>query len=82
MQKGIVLQDVFLNQLRKENVQVTVHLINGFQIKGVIKGFDSFIILLETEGKQMVLYKHAISTLTPARNILVSFSPRPESEQE
>jgi host factor-I protein len=65
----IVLQDLFLNQIRKDRIPVTIHLTNGFQLKGMIKGFDNFIVILESDGKQMMIYKHAISTITPARAI-------------
>ena len=60
------LQDVFLNQVRKEKMPVTVFLMNGFQIKGVVRGFDSFIVVLESDGRQNMIYKHAISTISPA----------------
>lgn len=63
------LQDTFLNQARKENMLTTVFLINGYQIKGVIRSFDSFTVLLEVEGKQQLVYKHAVSTIIPLRNI-------------
>ena len=73
MQKqGIVLQDLFLNQVRKDRVGVTIHLMNGFQIRGMVKGFDSFIVVVESEGKQMVIYKHAISTITPSKSVLLT----------
>ena len=65
--KIINLQDSFLNQVRKENLAVIIHLINGFQLKGNVKGFDNFTVILETAGKQQLVYKHAISTITPAR---------------
>jgi host factor-I protein len=65
----IVLQDVFLNQLRKDYIPITIHLINGFQLRGIIKGFDNFVVILESDGKQMMIYKHAISTVTPSRPI-------------
>ncbi len=70
----ILLQDAYLNQLRKERIPVTIHLINGFQLKGLIKGFDNFIILFESEGKQMMIYKHAVSTVTPARQVTFTSS--------
>lgn len=80
MQKNVVLQDIFLNQVRKDAIGVTVHLMNGFQIKGFVRGFDSFILVMETEAcQQMVLYKHAISTITPSKNVQISF-PREEPE--
>lgn len=64
------LQDIFLNSSRKERIQVTIHLTNGFQLKGFVKGFDSFTVILDSEGKQMMVYKHAISTITPIKPIL------------
>ncbi|RGS74556.1 MULTISPECIES: RNA chaperone Hfq [unclassified Mitsuokella] len=67
--KTINLQDSFLNQVRKENIAVTIHLVNGFQIKGNVKGFDNFTVVLESMGKQQMVYKHAISTITPARPV-------------
>jgi host factor-I protein len=67
--KQIVIQDVFLNQLRKDNIPVTIFLVNGFQIRGLIRGFDNFTIVIEAEGKQQLVYKHAISTFIPARNV-------------
>ncbi|NPV26038.1 MAG: RNA chaperone Hfq [Firmicutes bacterium] len=65
----INLQDYILNQVRKDNIPVTVYLVNGFQLKGMIKGFDNFTVVLEFEGKQQMVYKHAISTVTPMRAI-------------
>ena len=65
----IILQDVFLNQIRKEHIPVTIHLTNGFQLRGVVKGFDNFTVILDSEGKQMMIYKHAISTITPTRAV-------------
>ncbi len=63
------LQDVFLNQARKDRIAVTIYLTNGFQFKGIVKGFDAFTVVLETEGKQNLVYKHAISTIIPAKPI-------------
>ena len=63
------LQDLFLNELRKERQLVTVFLMNGFQMKGVITGFDSFVVTLVSEGRQQMIYKHAISTVVPARPV-------------
>lgn len=63
------MQDVFLNTLRKEKVFVTVFLMNGFQLRGLIKSYDNYTILLETEGKQQLIYKHAVSTYVPAKSI-------------
>lgn len=69
MNKSINIQDNFLNQLRKENIPVTVYLTNGFQIRGVVKAFDNFTIIVDSEGKQQMIYKHAISTFTPLRAV-------------
>lgn len=66
------IQDVFLNQARKENVPITVHLVNGFQIKGTVRGFDNFTVIIEALGKQQLIYKHAISTITPAKPVKIS----------
>ncbi|NLM51152.1 MAG: RNA chaperone Hfq [Clostridiaceae bacterium] len=66
MKPSINLQDVFLNQVRKDRSQVVIYLTNGFQIKGYIRGFDSFIIILEDEDKQMMIYKHSIATISPS----------------
>ena len=69
MNKSINIQDTFLNQLRKDNIPVTVFLMNGFQIRGIIKAFDNFTIIIESEGRQQMVYKHAISTFVPQRNV-------------
>lgn len=63
------LQDIFLNQARTNKQQVTVFLVNGFQLRGTVTGFDSFTVVLDSEGKQQLIYKHAISTVIPARAI-------------
>ncbi|KUO97024.1 RNA chaperone Hfq [Ferroacidibacillus organovorans] len=67
--KSINIQDAFLNQIRKENVPVIVYLVNGFQIRGIVKAFDNFTIVIESDGKQQLIYKHAVSTFTPSRNV-------------
>ncbi|MCH7322125.1 MULTISPECIES: RNA chaperone Hfq [Solibacillus] len=72
MTKSINLQDTFLNNIRKNNIFVTVFLLNGFQLKGQVKSYDNFTVLLETEGKQQLIYKHAISTFVPSKNIALS----------
>lgn len=64
------LQDIFLNGARKSKIGVIIHLVNGFQLKGTVKGFDNFTVVLDAEGKQMLIYKHAITTITPAKPIL------------
>jgi len=75
MAKDINLQDVFLNQARKERVPVTIYITNGFQFKGVVKGFDSYTVILDTEGKQNLIYKHAISTIAPLKPIVFPETP-------
>lgn len=69
----INLQDSFLNQIRKENVPVTIFLVNGFQLKGVVKGFDNFTVILDVDGKQQMIYKHAVSTIAPSKSINFNF---------
>ena len=64
------LQDIFLNNARKNKLQLTIHLLNGYQLKGIVKGFDSFTVILECDNKQMLIYKHSISTITPIKPIL------------
>lgn len=72
MNKGQVLQDPFLNTLRKERVQVSIYLVNGIKLQGYIESFDQFVVLLKNSVSQMV-YKHAISTIVPSRNIKLPF---------
>ena len=74
------MQDVFLNQLRRNNVHVTVFLTNGFQLKGQVKSYDNFTVLLETDGRQQLIYKHAISTFVPAKP--VQLNQQQEAAQE
>ncbi len=66
--KGQSLQDNFLNQLRKEKIPVVVYLTNGVRLKGVVKGFDSFVILLK-EANEQLIYKHAVSTIVPEKPV-------------
>ena len=66
---GINLQDGFLNQVRKDSIPVTIYLINGFQLRGLVRGFDNFTVILDSEGKQELVYKHAISTIIPAQAV-------------
>ena len=67
MQKSPSLQDAFLNQARRDRLTVTMFLMTGFQLHGVVKGFDGFTVVLDSEGKQQLIYKHAISTIVPPR---------------
>ena len=79
MTKGQSLQDPFLNALRKDKTPVSIFLVNGIKLQGKIDSFDQFVVLLSNSVNQMV-YKHAISTIVPARN--VSFSAPDEEESE
>lgn len=72
MKQQVNIQDQFLNSLRRENIFVTVYLMNGFQLKGLIKGFDNYTVVLEAEGKQQLIFKHAISTFTPSKPVQLS----------
>ena len=63
------LQDHFLNTARREHMPLTVFLINGFQIKGLVRGFDNFTVVVDSDGRQQLIYKSAISTIVPARAI-------------
>ena len=84
------LQDMFLNQMRKEHVPVTVYLIGGVQLKGLVKGFDAFTVMLDSPGKPtQIIYKHAIASVVPSRQITVPAeevakeeSPKEESPEE
>ena len=67
MSEQMNLQDAILKEVRKDKVPVTLFLMNGFQLRGVITGYDSFVVLLLSDGKQQMIYKHAISTLAPIR---------------
>ena len=69
MSDAINLQDAILNEVRRDRVPVTLFLMNGFQLRGVITGFDSFVVVLVSDGKQQMIYKHAISTLAPIRTL-------------
>ncbi len=69
MKQSINLQDVFLNQVRKDHTMITVFLVSGYQIRGQVKGFDNYTIIMDSDGKQQMIYKHAISTMIPAREI-------------
>lgn len=66
MKTQINLQDVFLNQVRKDKISITIFLLSGFQIKGLVTGFDNYTVVLDCDGKQELIYKHAISTIIPS----------------
>ena len=69
MQTKANLQDLFLLRARRDRVPVTMFLMNGFQMRGIITGFDAFVVILDSEGRQQVIYQHAISTIAPFRNV-------------
>ncbi len=79
MSKGHSLQDPYLNTLRKERVPVSIYLVNGIKLQGQIESFDQFVVLLRNSVSQMV-YKHAISTVVPSRNIRISNVSKEEAE--
>ena len=72
MQTKANLQELFLLRARRDKVPVTVFLMNGFQMRGIITGFDAFVVVLDSDGKQQVIYKHAISTVAPLRPVDLS----------
>ena len=67
MSENYNLQDAILKEVRREKIPLTLFLMNGFQLRGIVTGFVSFVVVLMAEGKQMMIYKHAISTLAPIR---------------
>jgi host factor-I protein len=81
MAKGQSLQDPFLNALRKEKVPVSIYLVNGIKLQGQIDSFDQFVVLLRNSVNQMV-YKHAISTVVPSRNVRLSGDDGNDGESE
>lgn len=78
MQKNNNLQEIFLTKARRNRLNVTVFLMNGFQMRGVIAGFDAFVVVVITEGRQQVIYKHAISTIVPERPVDLREETAPE----
>lgn len=69
MRQNVNLQDLFLNRARKDNMDIVVYLVNGYQIKGLVKGFDNYTLVMDSDGKQQLIYKHAISTIVPSKHI-------------
>lgn len=78
MVKNLNLQDLFLNQIRRDGTPVTIFLLNGFQIKGFVRGFDNFTVVMDSDNKQQLIYKHAISTIIP----LCAVNLNPEQDVE
>ena len=79
MSKGQMLQEPYLNALRREHVPVSIFLVNGIKLQGQIESFDQFVVLLKNNVSQMV-YKHAISTIVPARNVQIE-TPHDEGDE-
>ena len=75
MSEVMNLQDAILKEVRREKVPVTLFLMNGFQLRGTISGYDNFVVVLVTDGKQQMIYKHAISTLVPIRPLKLGGQP-------
>ena len=75
MSDNINLQDAILSEVRRDRIPVTLFLMNGFQLRGIITGFDSFVVVLVSEGKQQMIYKHAISTLAPMKPLRAVQNP-------
>ena len=78
MQKTNNLQDIFLAQVRRSRMNLTLILMNGFQMRGVITGYDAFVVVVNTDGKQQVVYKHAISTIVPERPVELRETDTPQ----
>ncbi len=81
MRTQINLQDVFLNQVRKDKTYITIFLLNGFQIRGLVTGFDNYTVVLDCEGKQELVYKHAMSTIIPTNPVNFIAAENEQSEQ-
>lgn len=79
MSKGHTLQDPFLNALRKERIPVSIYLVNGIKLQGQVESFDQFVVLLKNSVNQLV-YKHAISTIVPAKNVRMPRADEEDSE--
>ncbi|HWR17981.1 MAG TPA: RNA chaperone Hfq [Clostridia bacterium] len=79
--KPINVQDTLLNAVKKEKIPISIFVTNGFQIKNAfLRAFDNFVLLVETDEKQMMIYKHAVSTITPETPMQLDFQKNPESE--
>ena len=75
MSDQITLQDAILKEVRRDQIPVTLFLMNGFQLRGTVTGFDSFVVVLVSDGKQQMIYKHAISTLVPMKPLKAAAIP-------
>ena len=77
---NINLQDAFLNNVRKEKIKINIYLLNGYKISGLVKGFDNYVIFLESDKGQQMIYKHSIATIVPSQNFRL-FNNEQEMEQ-
>ncbi|WP_304670062.1 RNA chaperone Hfq [Neisseria polysaccharea] len=77
--KGQMLQDPFLNALRKEHVPVSIYLVNGIKLQGQVESFDQYVVLLRNTSVTQMVYKHAISTIVPARSVNLQHESRPQA---
>ena len=75
MTETVTLQDAILSEVRREKIPVTLFLMNGFQLRGTVTGYDSFVVVLVSEGRQQMIYKHAISTLAPIHPLKAASTP-------
>lgn len=82
MPKGQSLQDPFLNQLRKERVAVSIYLVNGIKLQGIVESFDQFVVLLKNNNVSQMVYKHAISTVVPSRQVSAKVASTTSTGQE
>ena len=80
MQKPVNLQDLFLNTARKEKIEVTAFLTNGFQLHGYVNAFDNFVVLFSCDGKQNLVYKHALSTIAPSKELSLNLESEGDAE--
>lgn len=82
MKTQINLQDIFLNQVRKDKQAITIFLVSGFQIRGLVTGFDNYTVVLDCDGKQELIYKHAISTIIPTHPVNFMAAEKEQGEIE
>ena len=81
LKRASMLQDTYLAEIKRQGAPVTVYLVNGFQLRGIVKGFDPFTILLEFERKTHLIYKHAVSTISPQGAFAAPPTPEPAQAQ-
>ena len=81
MPKNNNLQEIFLTKVRRSRTSVNVFLVNGFQLRGIVTGFDAFVVVVNSEGRQQVIYKHAISTIVPVRPLELEETGIPDAQE-